>query len=106
LLETTIAGMYSGEAFRYLEKELPARGITLDPNPDRATPGRRPIENPRLLRTFRSFLTHFKSNQCTVAELRQHLAQGRAGAFRFRHEMFLSLFEALLAAWDKKLRDG
>ena len=104
LLETTMAGLRSGEAFRYLAAELPKLGVTLDPNPDREVPGRKPIENPRLARTLRSFLTHAKSNRLTLAELRARLETGSAGDFRFRHEMFLGLFEPLWQAWEARLR--
>lgn len=104
LLETTMAGLWSGEAFTYLERELRKRGVKLDPDPDREVPGRRPIENPRLARTLRSFLTHAKSNRLTVTELRRRLNEGIAGQFRFRHEMFLSIFEKLWERWETRLR--
>ena len=104
LLETTMAELWSGKAFRYLSTELTNRGIVLDPNPDRPVPGRRPIENPRLARTFRAFLTHAKSNRFSIAQLRQRLMAGDAGHFRFRHTLFLNLFESIWTAWEAKLR--
>jgi DNA helicase-4 len=104
LLETTTAQLWSGEALDYLRLELPRLGVPLDPNPDRPVPGRQPIENPRLARTFRSFLTHVKSNRLSVDELRARLASGAAGDFRFRHEVFLRLFEKLSQAWNEKLQ--
>lgn len=104
LLETTIADLWSGKAFAYLERELRMRGVVLDPNPDREVPGRKPIENPRLARTIRSFLTHTKSNRLNAEELRRRLDQGVAGQFRFRHEMFLSIFEKLWDCWEARLR--
>lgn len=103
LLETTMAGLWSGKAFGYLTEELTKLGIALDPNPERPIPGRKPIENPRLARTFRSFLTHVKSNQMTVAGLLERVQAGAAGHFRFRHSMFLSLFEQIWKAWEVKL---
>lgn len=105
LLETTMSELWSGKAFLYLTAELTQRGLVLDPNPDRPVPGRRPIENPRLARTFRAFLTHAKSNRFTVAQLRRRLATGEAGKFRFRHTMFLNLFEPIWAGWETKLRE-
>ena len=104
LLETTAAGLWSGKAFSYLKIELPKLGLTLDPDPDRPTPGRKPIENPRLARTFRSFMTHAKSNRLTLIELRTRFEAGVAGSFRFRHKMFLDLFELLWAAWEERLK--
>ena len=104
LLETTMADLWSGKAFRYLAQELTRLGIKLDPNPDREGKGRKPIENPRLARTFRAFLTHAKSNRLSVANLKQHLETGVAGRFRFRHQMFLDLFEKVWGAWEARLK--
>lgn len=104
LLETTMADLWSGTAFSYLANELAKLGVSLDPNPDREGAGRKPIENPRLARTFRSFLTHAKSNRLSASDLRGRLQAGTAGSFRFRHEMFLRLFERLSSAWEEKLR--
>ncbi len=106
LLETTMAELWSGKAFKYLSNELTKRGLVLDPNPNRPVPGRKPIENPRLARTFRSFLTHAKSNRLSVTQLRQRLEGGAAGHFRYRHMMFLSLFESIWEAWELKLRSS
>lgn len=104
LLETTMADLWSGKAFRYLTEELTKLGITLEPNPDREGKGRKPIENPRLARTFRAFLTHAKSNQISIPTLRQRLDAGLAGHFRFRHQMFLDLFEKVWAVWEARLK--
>lgn len=104
LLETTMADLWSGKAFRYLNEELTKLGIKLDPNPDRPANGRRPIENPRLARTFRTFLTHVKSNQLSISQLRQRLDSGVAGQFQYRHQMFLNLFERVWEAWEARLK--
>lgn len=96
--------LWSGKAFTYLERELRKRGVELNPNPGRHVPGRRPIEIPRLARTIRSFLTHAKSNRLTITELRKRLDAGIAGEFRFRHEMFLSIFEKLWDRWEARLK--
>ena len=104
LLETTMAGLWSGEALSYLAAELTQRGVMLDPNPDRPVSGRKPIEPPRLARTFRAFLTHAKSNRLTLVELRSRLDAGLAGDFRFRHHIFLGLFEKLWEAWEDRLK--
>lgn len=104
LLETTMAELWSGKAFIYLARELPKLGITLEPNPDRPVPGRKPIENPRLTRTFRSFLTHVKSNRLTPENLQNRLNAGAAGEFRYRHAMFLSLFQKIWEGWEDKLK--
>lgn len=103
LLETTMADLWSGQAFVYLETELQKLGVALDPNPDRQAPGRQAIENPRLARTFRSFMTHAKSNRLSTDELRKRLDFGMAGHFRFRHQIFLALYEKLAAEWERRL---
>jgi DNA helicase-4 len=104
LLETTMADLWSGKAFTYLTEELTRLGIKLDPNPDRPGKGRKPIENPRLARTFRTFLTHVKSNRLSMATLRRRCESGIAGQFQFRHRMFLGLFEKLWKAWEARLQ--
>jgi DNA helicase-4 len=104
LLETTMAELWSGRAFSYLTRELTALGIELDPNPDREVPGRPPIDAPRLARTVRQFLIHAKSNRLSVDDLRGRLNDGAAGHFRFRHEMFLSLFDKIWQRWEERLR--
>lgn len=106
LLETTMADLWSGQAFRYLEKELTKLGLVLDPNPERPAAGRKPIENPRLARTFRSFLTHAKSNRLSIQELRNRLASGVVGVFRFRHKLFLDLYETIASLWEKDLQSS
>ncbi len=104
LIETTSAQLRTGAAFQILEKELTARGIALDPNPDRETTGRKAIEHEELVRLFRTFLTHAKSNDLTDADLRKRLKDSNAGSFIYRHEMFLDLFEDIRNAWEKSLR--
>lgn len=104
LLETTMADLWSGKAFQYLAQALTGLGVTLDPNPDRPAKGRKPIESPRLTRTFRTFLTHAKSNRLTMPILRQRMQAGVAGHFRFRHQMFLGIFEKVWAAWEERLK--
>ncbi|WP_157272287.1 UvrD-helicase domain-containing protein [Azohydromonas aeria] len=107
LVEVTTAGLWSGEAFRDLESELTRRGIALDPNPDRPTPGRQPVEIARLARTVRSFLAHAKSNALSNKALRQRLDAGAAGHFQHRHGVFLHLFERIRQAWEERLqREG
>jgi DNA helicase-4 len=106
LLETTMADLWSGKAFRYLETELTKLGLVLDPNPERPAPGRKPIENPRLARTFRSFLTHAKSNRLNIQELRKCLESGVVGVFRFRHKLFIDLFETIASLWENELQSS
>lgn len=106
LIETTSAQLRNGEAFQILETELTARGITLDPNPEREAKGRKPVEHEELVRLFRTFLTHAKSNDLTDKELRERSKKSDVGTFIFRHEMFLDLFEDIRNAWEKSLRSS
>lgn len=106
LLETTMADLWSGQLFEKLARQLTDLGIALDPNPDRPVPGRQAIENPRLARTIRMFQTHVKNNRLSIADVRRRLDGDSAGRFRFRHQMFLDLFEPIHEAWEQKLREG
>lgn len=104
LVETTMAELWSGKAFQILENALTQRGIKLDPNPDRPSQSKKPIQNERLIRLFRTFLSHVKNNQLTMSQLNQNLQSGLVGNFQFRHQVFLSLFEKIWQAWDDKLK--
>lgn len=104
LVETTSAELRTGKAFAAIEAALKKRGVALDPNPDRPIPGRKVIEHLELVKTFRTFLTHAKSNQLTGTHLRDRLKMQPADAFTFRHEMFLDLFEVIRAEWENCLK--
>lgn len=106
LLETTTAGLWSGEAFTYLERELTSRGIRLDPNPDRPAVGQPPIDDRGLVQLFRTFLVHAKSNRLTDRELAARLEAAPLDRFRYRHHMFLSLFARVRAAWENSLAEA
>jgi DNA helicase IV len=104
LIETTMAQLWSGHAFSHLTQELTKRGVKLDPNPDRPVSGRRVLENEDLARTFRTFLTHAKSNRLSDEDLKQRLERESVGSFHYRHALFLQLFKQIRAAWEEDLR--
>jgi DNA helicase IV len=106
LLETTTAQLWSGVAFSYLERELTARGIVLDPNPDRLAIGSKPVEHRQLVSLFRVFLTHAKSNCLTNVDLRERLSGEAPDRFHFRHRMFLGLFERVRSEWERSLAES
>ncbi len=106
LIETTSAQLRTGRAFAIIEAELTKRGITLDPNPDRPTEGRKPIEHEELVKVFRTFLTHAKSNRLTDADLRNRLKNQAADNFIYRHELFLDLFVEVRKAWETSLTEN
>jgi DNA helicase-4 len=106
LIETTMAQLWNGQAFKHLEQELAVLGVKLDPNPDRPAAGRKAIESPRLARTFRTFMVHAKSNRLSMDELRNRLSRPAPGPFIFRHRMFLELYERIASAWQAELGKG
>lgn len=105
LIETTMADLWSGRAFAALEKELTRRGIALDPDPHRPRVGRKVLEDKDLVRTFRTFMVHAKSNRLSDVELSQRANAQVAGAFRYRQGLFLELFAKARAAWEQELAD-
>lgn len=104
LIETTTAEVWSGKVIHKLESIFTEYGIKLDPNPDRKVYGRKPIENKRLIKTFRTFLTHVKNNRLSIERLNSRLESGVSGRFHYRHRVFLMLFNEIWRAWDAGLR--
>ncbi len=105
LLETTMAQLWSGEAFDYLARRLTELGIHLDPDPDREPVGQPLVEHRELLKVFRTFMLHAKSNSLDDEALRRRLDGAGPGTFRARQALFLSLCTDLRAAWEKSLRE-
>ena len=103
LLETTTSGLWDGQAFERLGQQLTALGITLEPNPERTGAGPAPMKNEQLIRTFRTFLIHAKSNRLDGGQLRERLGAWVGTPSHFRHGVFLTLFEAIRAAWEAEL---
>lgn len=106
LIETTTAGLWSGKAFIDLAQALTDHGLTLAPDSNRQIPGRVALENPRLLRKIRSFLTHVKNNRLTPEILFKRLSKRSIGKFTFRHKTFLQIFAAVWGAWEDRLQSG
>lgn len=102
-IETTSAQMWDGSAFDHLEAEFKKRGVMLDPNPDRPVTGREPLKHGDLVKLFRSFITHAKSNCLSVADLRKRIKAEDFDAFAFRHKFFLDLYGPIRKAWDDAL---
>jgi DNA helicase-4 len=103
LIETTMAELWSGTGLHNLAQELTQRGIRLRPNPDRMIAKQKPLENERLLQTFRSFLTHAKSNRLNDQQLRERLEELAEGEVRFRDAAFLRLFTPIRREWELRL---
>ncbi len=104
LLQTTSATVRDGTAFEYLARELTARGIVLDPNPDREVLGEQPLKYDQLLTVMRTFLAHFKSNRLTEQQLHQIVQRVRGD--RLRAALFVALFMPVVREWDQRLREA
>lgn len=102
LFETTSAGIRGRDPFLRLKRELTSRGVVLDFQPDRPSPGRPPIENQRLIRTMLTFLEHYKSSRVTHEQIRERLEQEGSGN-RERHRIFANAFVAIFGRWQWNL---
>jgi DNA helicase-4 len=103
LIETTWASILDKSGFQPLADELTARGLTLDWNPDRPTPGTTPLRHEDLARLMRSFLAHVKSNSLTRDDLQRHLGGSAGRVSRYRAQVFLDLFWEIYDEWQKRL---
>ncbi|BDB27300.1 UvrD-helicase domain-containing protein [Cupriavidus sp. P-10] len=105
LVETTSHQLRSGELFAHLSRALTARGLVLDPNPDRPIPaqGQPPMAAADLVALVRTFISHAKSNCLTPKLLHERLDAMPEDDFRFRHRMFLTIAIPIMEAWDAAL---
>ncbi|MGV8917295.1 MAG: UvrD-helicase domain-containing protein [Pseudomonas sp.] len=105
LIETTSHQLQIGEIFDHLSRELAARGIALDPNPDRPIPakGLVPMEHVDLVKLLRMFITHFKSNSLSMEQMSDRIRDLPPGAFKYRFEAFLDLAGPVIDGWNMAL---
>ena len=103
LLETTMADLWSGTAIPQLAADLISHGIQLDPNADRIHENQTRVEREQLLKTFRTFLIHAKSNRLSDEQLTARLREQPEGHIRYRDTAFLRLFSAIRREWEKTL---
>ncbi len=105
LFETTSYGLRHGDDFDRLERELTARGLVLDPNPNREIPeeGQCPMESRELIGLMRTFMSHAKSNGLSVSDLQQRLDVMPKDTFKHRYQRFLDIAAPVLSAWDAAL---
>lgn len=106
LFETTSHGLRYSDDLHRLERELSARGLVLDPNPDRDIPqeGQKPMESIDLIGLVRTFVSHAKSNGLSMSDLQQRLDAMPANTFKLRHQMFLDIAGPVIVAWDEALK--
>jgi DNA helicase-4 len=105
LVETTSHQAYTGQLFAHLGAALTARGVVLDPNPDRPIPefGQIPLDNADLVKLVRTFISHAKSNSLGIDAMTERLEKMPGDSFKHRHRMFLGLVAPILQAWDAAL---
>ena len=106
LLETTSFGVRNGDDLGRLQVQLEALGIRFEPDANRAIPGRTPPSDIEIVRKFRVFLIHAKSNRLSIDDLRSRLAAADGQGFRIRQTAFIFLYERIAAEWDRRLRAG
>lgn len=106
LVETTSHGLRTGQAFDDLESALAARGIRLDPNPDRELPddGQKPMPDNDLIGLVRTFISHAKSNSLDADALAARLRAMPEDQFKERHRRFLQIAAPVMQAWDAALQ--
>ena len=66
---------------------------------------RPPIEQKELVKLFRSFICHAKSNCLTDEDLRKRIRDQPLDAFRFRHSFFLDMFGPIRDGWESAIAD-
>lgn len=103
--ETTSHQLWTGDLFKRLARELKARGVQLDPNPDRPLPenGQAPLEHADLVELMRCFISHAKSNGLDQEALERRLSKMPADTFQHRHRLFLQLAARVREAWEAAL---
>lgn len=106
LFETTSHGLRSAQDLGRLEQELRRRGVTLNFDPDRETPGEPAVPERALVRTFRVFQQHAKSNALTPDQLKAALVREAENELGPRLTLFLALYERIAAQWEHDLRTG
>ncbi|MGB5325376.1 MAG: UvrD-helicase domain-containing protein, partial [Pseudomonadales bacterium] len=105
LLETTSHGIRQTSGFARLEAGLKAAGVRFGETFLTDEQRMAISDDLSLLRVFRTFMTHVKSNRLSMNELRERAAS-RESNHRLRDEVFLDIFEVLWAEWERRLAAG
>jgi len=104
LIETTSHGIRSEGGFEQFREDLDATGVQFSKTTLQDDPLARVSEEASLLRVFRTFMSHVKSNQLTMADLRAR-ASSRRSEHPERDRLFLDIFEELWREWDERLKN-
>jgi len=105
LLETTSHGIRQTTGFKRFEADLKAAGVRFGET--HLTDGQREAisDDLSVLRVFRTFMAHVKSNRLSMNDLRQRAA-ARKSDNRARDTLFLDIFEKLWDEWNRRLAAG
>lgn len=102
LIETTSHGIRSPDGFSELEANLRSHGVKFGEIPLTDAQTERASDEASLLRVFRTFLSHAKSNRLTMQDLRTR-ATSKPSENPYRDQLFLDIFERLWLAWEDRL---
>jgi len=105
LIETTSYGIRSQGGFTTFAKDLKAHGVAFGKSPLTQEQLDQVPEEASILRVFRTFMSHVKSNRLSMEELRER-ANSRQSEHPQRDRLFLDIFEALWREWDRRLADA
>ena len=105
LLETTSHGIRQTTGFARFEADLKAAGVRFGETFLTDVQREAISDDINVLRLFRTFLAHVKSNRLSMYDLRQRAAS-RVSDHRHRDTVFLDIFEDLWAEWERRLADG
>ena len=105
LIETTSHSIRQGDGFHKLERDLLKHGVEFAAKPLTEEQMRGAPDDVTLLRSFRTFLSHVKSNRLSMDALRQRAAS-KSSSHPDRDALFLDLFERLWREWDRRLATG
>lgn len=102
LIETTSHGIRSPGGFDALETQLRSHGVEFGETLLTEEQMQDVPDEESLLRVFRTFLSHTKSNRLTMQDLRAR-AMSKPSGHPFRDQLFLNIFERLWQAWEQRL---
>ncbi|MDJ0941088.1 MAG: UvrD-helicase domain-containing protein [Woeseiaceae bacterium] len=105
LIETTSYGIRREDGFDILERDLIEQGVAFAEVPLTDEQVQRLADGGSLLKVFRTFLSHAKSNRLSMQDLRRR-AKSKPSDNPKRDRLFLDLFEKLWSEWERRLRDG
>lgn len=105
MIETTSYSIRQPDGFSRLHADLERSGVKFDGRPLTDQERALLVADAALLRTFRTFMAHTKSNRLSMDDLRRR-AQSKRSDQPDRDRLFLDIFEAIWSEWDRRLQAG